>query len=619
MNIMENNEYNFLFLMNKCVLLFNYIDIYYQKEILTDIKYFIKRLGEIYENKKFDSIENKKYNILNGLNKYLSKIIDEKIIFLVENQDDNFITTINNSVLKTCNEIYKKKEIEEKYNIKKNTNESENLNDTFNKKINEKLSNTENIIKEGIKEEIKKNVNVSNTQIIPENHLKEFEKKIDNKIKNIFTDIENNIKLSLKDYIEYTIHIKNDVDRKNDIQIKSLNSLVDNKLSKLLENLFEDENLNKRISNNVKTEMNDLYKYIDDIFINIDDKIHNFEKKLDDNNTKINTTISNTIEIINNNINNNIHSNINELNSNIDGINSRVNNLSTSFNTQLETILKNMCNLFADKNNDLYNFFDTKINNEKNNYQIIFDKTDNIVKLMYNDQEISSTKINIKGLMGPKGQQGNVGDKGDTPIIKDISLTDDKKIKFIIYDGNNIYEVISNNTIPLGPQGIQGERGPVGKTFVDLNWKQESVMRLDEDNNNNLIILKSLSIGERSHCLKENSISVGGSQCYKENSFSIGPNSKTLDNNSIAFYGSTIGSNSFAYRADNVDENSIVFGKSEKGNYNIDRIDLNSREINLECDVLNIKAKNMYNSKIKELEEKIINMDKKINDLIKRK
>jgi hypothetical protein len=221
--------------------------------------------------------------------------------------------------------------------------------------------------------------------------------------------------------------------------------------------------------------------------------------------------------------------------------------------------------------------------------------------------------------MGPKGLQGNVGDKGDTPIIKDISLTDDKKIKFIIYDGNNIYEVISNNTIPLGPQGIQGERGPTGKTFVDLNWKQDSVMRLDEDNNNNLIILKSLSIGERSHCLKENSISVGGSQCYKENSFSIGPNSKTLDNNSIAFYGSTIGSNSFAYRADNVDENSIVFGKSEKGNYNIDKIDLNSREINLECDVLNIKAKNMYISKIKELEEKLINMDKKINDLIKRK
>lgn len=611
---MENNEYNFLFLMNKCVLLFNYIDIYYQKEVLTDIKYFIKRLCDIYETKKFNSVHDKKHSVLNVLNKYLTKIIDEKIIFLVDNQDDNFITTINNSVLKTCNEIYKKKEIEEKYNINKTSND--NLND----KISEKLSNTENIIKEGIKEEIKQNFSVKNdeTLLIPENqkkYLNEFEKKIDNKIKNIFIDIENNIKLSLKDYIEYTIHIKNDVDRKNDLQIKSLNTLVDNKLSKVLENLFEDENLNKRIINNVKTEMNDLYKYIDDIFINVDEKILNFEKILDENNKKINTTISNTIEIINNNINNNTHKNIDDINSNIEGINSRVNNLSNSFNVQLENVLKNICNLFIEKNNDLYN----RINSEKNNYQIVFDKNDNIVKLMYNEEEVSSTKINIKGLMGPKGQQGNQGDKGDTPIIKDISLTDDNKIKFLIYDGNNIYEVVSNNTIPLGPQGIQGERGPAGKTYVDLNWKQESVMRLDEDNNNNLVILKSLSIGERSHCLKENSIAVGGSQCYKENSFSLGYNSKTLDNNSIALYGSTIGNNAFAYRSDNVDENSIVFGKNEKGMYNIDKINLNSREINLDCDVLNIKAKNMYISKIKELEEKIISMDKKINDLIKKK
>ena len=619
---MENNEYNFLFLMIKCVLLFNYIDIYYQKEVLTDIKYFIKRLCDIYETKKFNSVHDKKYSVLNVLNKYLTKIIDEKIIFLVDNQDDNFITTINNSVLKTCNEIYKKKEIEEKYNINKTSND--NLNDKLSYKISEKLSNTENIIKEGIKEEIKQNFTVKNdeTLLIPENqkkYLNEFEKKIDNKIKNIFIDIENNIKLSLKDYIEYTIHIKNDVDRKNDLQIKSLNTLVDNKLSKVLENLFEDEDLNKRIINNVKTEMNDLYKYIDDIFINVDEKMNNFEKVLDENNKKINTTISNTIEIINNNINNNTHKNIDDINSNIEGINSRVNNLSNSFNVQLENVLKNICNLFVEKNNDLYNNLHNRINSEKNNYQIVFDKNDNIVKLMYNEEEVSSTKINIKGLMGPKGQQGNQGDKGDTPIIKDISLTDDKKIKFIIYDGNNIYEVVSNNTIPLGPQGIQGERGPAGKTFIDLNWKQESVMRLDEDNNNNLVILKSLSIGERSHCLKENSIAIGGSQCYKENSFSLGYNSKTLDNNSIALYGSTIGNNAFAYRADNVDENSIVFGKNEKGMYNIDKINLNSREINLDCDVLNIKAKNMYISKIKELEEKIINMDKKINDLIKKK
>jgi len=271
-----------------------------------------------------------------------------------------------------------------------------------------------------------------------------------------------------------------------------------------------------------------------------------------------------------------------------------------------------------EKNNDLYNFFDSKINNEKNNYQLFFDKDENIVKLLYNNDELSSTKINIKGLMGPKGPQGNVGDKGDTPIIRKILLTDDKKIKFVIQDTQNIYEIISNETIPLGPQGIQGERGQSGKTFLELNWKQENVMRLDVDNENNLIILKSLSIGEKSHCLKENSIAIGTSSCYNDNSFAIG-NSKTLDNNSIALYGTTIGKNAFAYRSENVDENCIVFGKNDKNIYNIEKFDINSKEINLECDVLNIKAKNIYINKIKELEEKIINMEKKMNDFIKKR
>ena len=56
MDFKKSSEYNFLFYMNKCILLFNHIDIYYQKEILSDIKYFIKRLGEIFENKKFNSV-----------------------------------------------------------------------------------------------------------------------------------------------------------------------------------------------------------------------------------------------------------------------------------------------------------------------------------------------------------------------------------------------------------------------------------------------------------------------------------------------------------------------------------------------------------------------------------
>jgi hypothetical protein len=593
MDFKESQEYNFIFNMNKCILLFNYIDIYYQKEILSDIKYFISRLGNIFENKKFNSVQEKKENILNIFNKYLLKIINEKIIFLIEDKSENFITEINNIILKTCNEIYKKKEIENKYNI--------------NKKISTHLDKSEQIIKEGIKESI----GIANTkEDYNENqkiYLKEFEKKVDNKIKTIFVDIENNIKLSLKDYIEHTIHIKNDIDRKNDIQIKSINTLIDNKISSILDTLFDDEQLNKKISNNVKNEMNELYSYIDNIYINLDSKINNVSKIYDDNVNKLN----NALEIINNELNINIDTKVNN-------IDIKVNNINETFNAQLENILKKICNLLIEKNNDLYNFFDSKINNEKNNYQLFFDKDENIVKLLYNNDELSSTKINIKGLMGPKGLQGNTGDKGDTPIIRKILLTDDKKIKFIIQDTQNIYEIISDETIPLGPQGIQGERGPSGKTFLELHWKQENVMKLDTDNENNLIILKSLSIGEKSHCLKENSLAIGSSSCYNDNSFAIG-NSKTLDNNSIALYGTTIGKNAFSYRSENVDENCIVFGKTDKNIYNIEKFDINSKEINLECDVLNIKAKNIYINKIKELEEKIINMEKKINDFIKKR
>ena len=54
-------------------------------------------------------------------------------------------------------------------------------------------------------------------------------------------------------------------------------------------------------------------------------------------------------------------------------------------------------------------------------------------------------------------------------------------------------------------------------------------------------------------------------------------------------------------------------------NYNIEKFDINSKEINLDCDILNIRSKNMNISKIKELEERILNMEKKINDFIKKK
>ncbi len=142
-------------------------------------------------------------------------------------------------------------------------------------------------------------------------------------------------------------------------------------------------------------------------------------------------------------------------------------------------------------------------------------------------------------------------------------------------------------------------------------------MRIDKDNDDSLIFLKSLCVGEKSHCLKKNSIAIGGSVCYNSDSFSLGNNSKTLDTESVAFYGSTIGKRSFAYRADNIDENIVCFGKKERSNYDIKDYRIISKEINFECDTFRIKTNNYENSKIKELEDKILSLEKKIIDLKK--
>ena len=41
----KSYEFTFLYLINKCILLFKYIDTIYQKEILNDIKKFINEFS----------------------------------------------------------------------------------------------------------------------------------------------------------------------------------------------------------------------------------------------------------------------------------------------------------------------------------------------------------------------------------------------------------------------------------------------------------------------------------------------------------------------------------------------------------------------------------------------
>jgi hypothetical protein len=577
MDSKKSNEYNFIFLMNKCILLYNYIDTYYQKDILNDIKSFINKLTDVVSLKKFHSFEDKKNNILIILNKYLNKIIEDKIFHLFEeNNTEDIFYDIEKKAIKITTEKMKQNEIENKY--------------ILDKKINEQIKKSETIIKDGIKDTIiMDNNQINELKEIHKTHLINFEKKVDNKIKIIFNEIENNIKLSLKDYIEHTIKVENELDNKVEIKMQSYKKMIENKMKDFIDNLFENTELNNKINNKVNIEINEIYKYVENIFLNLSNNVDN----------KIVESLNNQIDI-------------------------KVRLLTNLFNTQFEDVINVISSKVNNNNTDIYSFLQDKVNDieynlNQNKYSLLFDKNDNIIRLMNGNEEISNTKINIKGLIGPKGPAGNQGEKGESPIIRKIGFTNDKKIKFIIQDSENIYEILSETEMPIGPQGIQGERGLPGKTFLELNWNQNHVMRIDENTNNSLIIMKSLSIGENGHCLKENSISVGNSVCYNNNSFAIGNNSKTLDNNSMALFGTTIGKNAFSYRADNVDENNVVWGKSEMGDYNIQNYFISSKEINLDCDTLNIKGNKLNISKIKELEDRLISLEKKYNELIKKK
>ena len=393
------------------------------------------------------------------------------------------------------------------------------------------------------------------------------------KIKSIFDEIETNIKSSLKNYFEHTQYVEYDLDKKFNNKIENNNIFIENKVKDILKEVL-DTNLNNT-NELIKNQINDIYIYI---------------------NNSIKENIGSEIEY-------------------------KIRLLGDIFNNNIDKIFNKLDGRITDNENELVKMIENKINNNnfnKHNFKIIFDKDNNEIKLFYCNDIITSAKINIKGLIGPKGPIGNKGDNGITPIIRKIQFTENDKLKFIFQEGNNIYDVISDNSIPIGPRGIQGIRGEPGKSTLDLKWNQDNVMRIDEDNKDSIIFLKSLCVGDKSHCLNDNSFALGGALCYKNNSFGIGYNSKTLDSESIALFGTCIGKKSFSYRADNVDENTIEFGKKDKSIYNINSFNIVSKEINLDCDILKIKTNKYENNKLKDLEDKIISLEKKIVDIYKK-
>ena len=554
----KSYEFTFLYLINKCILLFKYIDNEYQKEILNDIKLFINKIQDFFLKIDFKTNEEKKNKILDLLIDYFETIIDKKIYdLIIDDNKEAIIQEAEKSAFLLC-ENYEKKN-----NGKKILQPEDNI-----KKV---LQPEDHNIKKILLTEDNSKKTLNNPDY-NNNDLILLEKKINAKIKLIFNDIENNIKTSLKDYFQYTQNIEYDLDKK-------FNSKIDNKVKEIL---------NHVLSNNLNE-----VKIYDQITELVNERI-----------TDLKSTFDSTIK---DNINNEIDY--------------KIRLLGNIFNENIEKIFNNLNKKIVDNEEDLVKIFEDKINNSnfnKNRFNILYEKDNNEIKLYYCNDLITSTKINIKGLIGPKGPQGNKGDNGDTPIIRKIQFTDNNKLKFIVQESANIYEVISDQQIPLGPKGNDGPRGEPGKSMMDLKWNQDNVMRIDEDNKESVIFLKSLCVGDKSHCLKDNSLSIAGAKCYQNNSIGIGSSSKTLDSESIALFGTCIGKRSFSYRADNVDENCIEFGKKDKLNYNINSFNINSKEINLDCDSIKIKTNKYENNKLKDLEDRIILIEKKLIEIYKK-
>lgn len=558
MNIIENNEMNFVFKINKITHLLNHVDIYYQKEILQDIKRYNNKVNVTLNNQSFNENDKKKV-LYNYLNKYLDNIINDQLDYLLDAyHKDNKQKILIDSEKKAyqsinVNQITKKVDSSVdnmKNNLYKNT--SLNNNDQINHIVNDKINSFFNQIKSEVLNNLHELVNkkIENTYDENSNFSNYIQKKVKEFLK-LFLKNEN----IYNDIVEQTNNEINNIynlfNQFKDGQ-KNIEESIDQYFSNNNKNL---DHIEKNITNKIKYDLDNKIKILTDIF---------------------NKTIKNSIE----------NNNLNESN-----------------------IIKNLENKILNNNNF-----------SKNHFEIKFNKENGEIELYYYNDLITSTKLNIKGLIGPKGPQGLKGEKGDITIIRNIEVNEDNTIKFTMQNDTSIYEINTINKLPTGPRGEkgnQGEKGDPGDVNINLKWNQDNVMKINKENFNNLTILKSLSVGDNSHCLKNESISIGKSICYQDNSIALGSNSQTLNSNSIALFGNTLGKNSFSYFAEDVEENCVKFGNKFQNKYNIESISLKSKEIILDCDDLILKDNNFKNNKIIELEEKINYLIKEINNLKK--
>ena len=568
MNNSLNKEYQSLFKLNKITYLLNYVDVYYQKEILKDINRYTNHINQQFENTYLNDPLQKKNKTFEILNKYLDTIIDEQIVYLID--------------------AYHK---ENKNQIIMNS-EKEALKITNQRVNQDKYVKTVDTKVDSMKNNFCKNIHLSDSQL---------DKTINDKINGFFHQIKQDLLNNVQEVI-----IKTNQENKNN-ENKKTTDFIQEKIQSFLKIFLKDDSLYKNVFNHMNNELSTIYNKLNNIKETQQNILLLIEKYNSENEQKINEVETNIFKKIN------------------ISLSEKIKLLVNIFNTSIADQLKNV-NVNELKENEILEKLEQKLfkNNHssfsKNNFDLNFSKENNEIQLLYFGEIISSIQLNLKGLIGPKGPPGSKGDKGDITHIRNIEINKDDTVKFILQNGTDIYEVNTDNKLPQGPRGekgSKGEKGDTGNIEMNIKWEQENVMKINKENTNNVQFLKSLSIGENGHCLKNNSISIGNSICYKENSLTLGNNAKTFNTNSIAFFGNTLGKNAFSYFAEDVDENCVQFGSKEGHHYNIEHITFKAKTIEFDTEDFILNNSTFKDKEINALEEKINALYEEIN-LIKK-
>ena len=411
------------------------------------------------------------------------------------------------------------------------------------------------------------------------------------------------------------------------------NKIEDNEI--IEETVGDDNSIsNNSITNNynlndyqkIDTPLAPIDNEINKINNNLINEILNIKNKFDDNN-KLYNEMQNKVQSIKNNIHGEFKQKIldditelmriqleNKMKLISKVIEDNILKIVKLYDNRTFEIEKQVKNIIEERLVDIINNFNYKIECNANNELTLTNSQTGV---------ITTCKLGIKNIIGPKGPPG---EKGDTPLLKEMKITPDNKLSITVDDGIKKYDVISNNTIPAGPSGLKGDKGDrgekgdiglPGRSIIDLKWDQENVMNIDYENNKNLIINRSLSVGHGSHCLHNNSLAIGNAYCFKQYSMALGKNSKVMGTNSIGLFGSCTSDNSMAIFSNNTEENSVLIGNNkdlnlQKVSINAKLIDLNCHELRMKCNILDNKVIENMSHDIEILKNKVLTLEKKI-------